>query len=213
VIEQLSAVERCLGRAMSLRHKLLPQEARNVEPELRTLDSKRTSEDDGSSITEARRPSDEEHRKSKTSPDERSQGTSDVPASRQASSEQTRRSSRAGNASIHSKGGEENLKLGLEDSDDAMEGVERTSGSQFARLQGTDDTQDDEESKDSPKDGKDDTAVLLSLISSLLSSGEVDVEGAAKGVAGQALLRLFERSIEVRISGKFTERLCDSFLY
>ncbi|XP_047740524.1 rab3 GTPase-activating protein catalytic subunit isoform X2 [Hyalella azteca] len=196
VIEQLSAVERCLGRAMSLRHKLLPQEARNVEPKQKTLDNKRTSEVDGSSMTEARRPSDEEHRKSKTSSDEISQGTSDVPASRQASSEQTRRPSRAGNASKHSSHGEEKFKVGLEDSDDAMEGVESNLGSQFTVLQGSDDTQDDKDGKDAPKDGKDDSAVLLSLISSLLSSGEVDVEGAAKGVAGQALLRLFERSIE-----------------
>ncbi|KAF2348475.1 Rab3 GTPase-activating protein catalytic subunit, partial [Trinorchestia longiramus] len=132
VIEQLGAVERCLGRAMSLRHKLLP--------------------------AEARRPS----------------------SSQQKRKNNTRRSRN------NSRRSSEAL-----DSDD-NEGKEAESD--LSGLEASDDEVAANEAK--RRDGKEDTAVLVSLISSLLSSGEVTVEGAAKGVPGQALLRLFERSIQ-----------------
>lgn len=51
-------------------------------------------------------------------------------------------------------------------------------------------------SRDAVSHATSDTAVLLQLISSLLCRGEVAVEGAANGVAGQAILRLFDRALQ-----------------
>lgn len=45
-----------------------------------------------------------------------------------------------------------------------------------------------------------DTDALVSLISDLLCCGEVTVDGAAEGAAGQAILRLFDRALQVGIS-------------
>lgn len=110
VIEQLIAIEKCIGRALSLRHKLLPNESSH---------SQHSANDDP-------RPHHPKRRGSNSSSD----------------------------------GGYNNNSLASHASSD--------------------------------------TTVLLQLISSLLSSGEVAVEGAANGVAGQAILRLFDRALQVR---------------
>lgn len=60
-------------------------------------------------------------------------------------------------------------------------------------------------SSDSPPSSDGDTVTLVSLINDLLSSGEVVVDGAAKGVAGQAILRLFDRALQVSHQGNGEE--------
>uniref|UniRef100_A0A2P2I434 Rab3 GTPase-activating protein catalytic subunit n=1 Tax=Hirondellea gigas TaxID=1518452 RepID=A0A2P2I434_9CRUS len=135
VVEQLIAIEKCIGRALSLRHKLLPNNT-----------SRRSSNVSGTTDT-----------------DDKS-----------------------------------NLnKSGVRNRDSGSNFSNKTSNASTTDVNVANHSTDDSDSStDINNESSDDTVVLQRLISSLLSSGEVEVDGAATGVAGQAILRLFDRALQ-----------------